>query len=73
MIGEKMDRKERYLNVRLYQPEHSVLELMAAREGLKMSEMMRELIREGAKNRGIHDIGILDFTSERRQDIQQPA
>jgi hypothetical protein len=68
-----MGKKDKFLRVRIYKPEHIALGIMAAREGLRMSEMLRELIREGAKSRGIRDIGTLELTSERRQDIQQTA
>ena len=68
-----MDRTEKYLNVRLYPLERRALELMCNREGRKTSEMIREVIREAARTRGIYDNGLLDLIGENQQDIRQTA
>jgi len=68
-----MDKKNQFLRVRVYPIEKRALELMANREGLKASEMLREVIREAARARGFFDIGTLDLIGENRQDIRQAA
>jgi imidazolonepropionase-like amidohydrolase len=68
-----MDRKEKYLNVRVYPIEKRALEIMCNREGLKTSEMLREVIREAARARGINDIGLLNTGNELTQDVRQPV
>jgi hypothetical protein len=68
-----MSQKEKCLNFRIYQIEKKALEIMCRNEKLKPSAMMRELIREGARNRGIFEIGLLTMAKENSQENQQPA
>ena len=46
-------RKTESLQVRCTPLERKALEAVAQAEGRKMSEMLRELIREGAQKRGL--------------------
>lgn len=47
-----MNKNER-INLRTTEKERQLLETMADREGLKPSEMLRLLIRNGAEERGL--------------------
>ena len=51
-----MDRK--LINFRASRDERRTLATMARREGLNQSEMLRELIREGAQRRGLAAVGL---------------
>lgn len=41
--------------------ERLVVEIMAGRENLDLSEILRVLIREGAERRGLRNMGLVNF------------
>lgn len=54
--GQNMyEKKDEYINCRLTKNERSALNIMANSEGRSVSEMLRELIRECAKRRGLNN------------------
>lgn len=61
-----------FMTIRISPKERKVIELLSVREDRNSSEMLRELIREGAERRGIQAVGLVDLQStEGRQDDKQ--
>lgn len=54
--------------------ERRAVEIMAGRENLDLSEMLRVLIHEAAEERGLQKMGLIHLTSilERRNEQSQP-
>lgn len=44
--------------------------IMAKREGIPMTELVRMLIREGADKRGLNVLGLLDLPTLRKEGTQ---
>ncbi|GEM_PF-3376411 len=59
-----MDKnREGHINFRVSEKERKLLEIMAERENRDKSEMLRELIREGAARRGLFEVGLVQLMS----------
>ena len=53
--------RPRKLNIRLSPEERRALEILAAREGRKLSELARELLRSAIEAKGIQVTGLIDL------------
>lgn len=60
--------RENLIHFRATNGERRVLEIMADQEGRNLSEMLRELVREGAKSRGLYAVGLIDSLAETRMN-----
>lgn len=61
-----------FMTIRISPKERKVIELLSVQEDRNLSELLRELIREGAERRGIQAVGLVDLQStEGRQDDKQ--
>jgi predicted DNA-binding protein len=49
------------LNVRLSPEERRALDILAAREGRKLSELTRELLRSAIEARGVQVVGLINL------------
>jgi len=54
-------KREKRLDIRLSQQEHKAIEILAAREGRKLSELARELIRSSIEARGMQTVGLINL------------
>jgi hypothetical protein len=52
--------REKRLDIRLSPEERRALEILAAREGRKLSELARELLRSSIEARGLQVVGLMD-------------
>ena len=64
-----MNQKQDFITFRVSKSERFVLENMAIIEGQNLSEMVRTLIREGARQRGLPAVGLMAPT-QRPHEIQ---
>lgn len=61
------DLRGTVLNFRVRPKERQLIKVMCLREQMNFSELMRELIREGAERRGLAAIGLIDVLDEWRK------
>lgn len=60
-----------HIAFRVYPKERLLLEIMAGRENRGKSEMIRELIREGAARRGLYQVGLVQILSKYEVPIER--
>lgn len=60
-----------HIAFRVYPKERMLLEIMASRENRGKSEMIRELIREGAARRGLYQVGLVQILSKYEVPIER--
>lgn len=53
--------REKRLDIRLSPEERRALEILAIREGRKLSELARELMRSAIEARGVQVVGLIDL------------
>jgi len=56
-----MEHKPRRLAFRVTKEERQALDYLAAREGLLLSDLLRGMVRDGFKRRGLPPPGLIDL------------
>jgi len=56
-----MNEKHCYMNIRATEKEKAVLEYLARIEGVNISEMLRILLRQAAKDKGLPPMGLINI------------
>ena len=55
------NQRTRYLSIRLNPQERHAMDILSIREGLPLSDLARNILREGMEARGIKTLGLLDL------------
>lgn len=61
------NNREDFVNFRVNQLEKQAIEVLCDREQIKISELMRNLVREGLQKHGVDLVTISEFVSGKSQ------